>query len=152
MEDPDHGLLPGMGRIRGGIDAGIVRRMRDSVARPRETMRIKPLGAKRESLIGQVTAIHTVDLARRLGLQSGSIGAQLVGNRFPGLRAVQITILVDHIDMEPDAEDLFSYTFWCEVSSVAESVTREDVIQVEVEPVEMLGMDSHWVAESLEIL
>ena len=93
-----------------------------------------------------------MDLIRRLGFEPGTVGAQLVGGRFPGLEAIQITILVDDIDIDPAAVDLFSYTFWCEASDMARSVTTHEVVRVELEPAKILGGDSRWVAESIEIL
>ena len=114
-------------------------------------MRIDPLGTRPEKLTGRATSNHEVALAHTLSLQSGSVIARGIDKQFPGLRAVQITILVDEIDIDPDAEDLLSYTFWCEVSSVAESVVQDDIIRVELEPVDLLT-ERRWVAKSLEIL
>lgn len=93
-----------------------------------------------------------MDLLLRLGLDPGSIGAQMIGNRFPGLEAVQITILVDEIDLDPDAIDMFSYTLWIQRSSVADSVAKNDLIGVEIEAVELLREERCWVGTSLEIL
>ena len=128
------GLLPGMTRLT----EAAIRRVRDSHVRPRETMRIDPLGAKPEIMVGRVVAVRKVELADRLGLQAGSVIAKGVDKHFPGLRAVQITLLVDEIDIDPDAEDLLSYSFWCRMSSVAESVAPHDIIRVELEPVDLL--------------
>ena len=114
-------------------------------------MRIDPLGTKPEIMVGRVVAVRKVELADRLGLQAGSVIAKGVDKHFPGLRAVQITLLVDEIDIDPDAEDLLSYSFWCRLSSVAESVAPDDIIRVELEPVDLL-MQRRWIAKSLVIL
>ena len=76
----------------------------------------------------------------------------MVGGRFQGLEAIQITILVDDIDIDPAAIDLLSYTFWCEVSESSQSVATQDIVWVEVIPVEILGDESRWIAEHLELL
>ena len=129
-----------------------MRRVREANSLSRQTYRMDPLGTGRETLIGRVTAVHTVDLALRLGLSSESLGARLVGGRFQGLEAIQITILVDDIDIDPAAIDLLSYTFWCEVSESSQSVATQDIVWVEVIPVEILGDESRWIAEHLELL
>ena len=129
-----------------------IRRVREARVRPRETVRMDPLGSLAETLAGRVTDVHTVDVADRLGLESSSVGATLASRRFPGLRAVQITILVDEIDIDPSAEDLMSYTFWIQASRDAESVVRDDIIYVEIEPVEMLGAEARWVARRMEVM
>ena len=152
VQSRDHGLLPGMTHASVDMPEAAIRRVRDAGSRPRETMRIDPLGASKESLIGRVTDVHRVDLLLRLGLDSGSIGAQMIANRFLGLEAVQITLLVDELDLDPDAVDMFSYTLWVQSSSVADSVARNDLIEVGIEAVELLGEERRWVATSLEIL
>ena len=76
----------------------------------------------------------------------------MIANRFLGLEAVQITLLVDELDLDPDAVDMFSYTLWVQSSSVADSVARNDLIEVGIEAVELLGEERRWVATSLEIL
>lgn len=148
----DHGLMPGMRRASVQMPDSVIRRVRDVSSRPRETLRIEPFGSKRETLIGRVTAVHTVDLGQRLGIKLGSVGAQLVGGRFPGLEAVQITILVDDVDIDPAAVDLLSYTLWGQVSDLALSLKTQDIVWVEMEPAKILGGDSRWIVESLEIL
>ena len=93
--------------------------------------------------------MHSVDLAKRLGLSPESVGTQLSGGRFLGLEARQMTVLVDDIDIDPSAFDLLSYTFWCEVSGISNSVTTQDIIQVDVNPVDILAEEGRWVADKL---
>ena len=115
-------------------------------------MKIDPLGSKSETLIGRVVAVHEIDLTSKLDINPGSIGANFVIGNFPGLQANQITMLVDEIDIDPDAEDLLSYTFWCPISNSAQSVRNDDIIKVEIEPVNvLLESERHWVARSLKI-
>ena len=65
---------------------------------------------------------------------------------------MQITFLVDDLDVDPDAVDLFSYTFLCQVSGISSIVATYDFIRVEVQPTEFLGDDHRWVASSIEII
>ena len=151
-QSADHGLMPSMTRASVHMPESSMRRVREANARTRQTERIDPIGAGRETLVGRVAAAHTLDLARRLDLSPGSLGARLVGGRFPGLEAVQITVLLDDIDIDPAAIDLLSYTFWCEVSETSQAVAPQDIIRVDVTPVEILGDESYWVGEHLELL
>ena len=145
-QHPNYGLLPGTVRE----SEAVIRRVRESQSRPRETMRIDPLSSGREMLVGHAVDVRKVALADRFGIQPTSIGAKILASTFPSLRVVQITILVDELDIDPDTEDLLSYTFWCKMSDVAESVTRGDIVHVEVEPVDMLS-ERRWLARSMEI-
>ena len=147
-QSPNYGLMPGMIRAE---DVAIPR-VKSAVRHPRETMRIDPIGTERETLVGRVVEVHAVDLARRLQVERGSIGAGLIDNRFPDLKAIQITILVDEMDIDPDAEDLLSYTFWTAATPVSESIARHDIAHVEILPVKILGGENRWVAESIEIV
>ena len=152
VQSHGHGLMPGMRRASVHMSESSMRRIVEASSRTRQTERINPLGAGRETLIGRVAAVHTVDLAQRRDLSLGSLGARMVGRRFPGLEAVQITILVDDIDIDPAAIDLLSYMFWCEVSETSQSVASQDIVRVDVSSVEILGDESRWVAEHLELL
>ena len=152
VQSSHHGLMPGTRRASVRMSASSIRRVREFSSQQREIINIQPLGSGRESLTGRVTASHTVDIAKRFGLGPRSLGAQLVGRSFPGLEAVQITIIVDDIDIDPAAVDLLSYTFWCELSNVAKTVVPQDVVKVDLEPARILGGDRYWIAESIEIM
>ena len=105
-----------------------------------------------EVLVGRVTNTHHVPLDRRSALKEGSFGLRMIAEHFPRLDAVQLTVLVDDIDIDPDAEDLFSYTFLCPVSEAAESVEENDIVKVEIRPLDLPGLGRRWVATSLELL
>lgn len=152
VQSADHGLLPGMRRASIHMQESSIRRVSEADSLTRQTVRIDPISTGRETLVGRVAAVHRVDLAKRLGLSSESIGARLVGGRFPGLEAVQVTILVDDIDIDPAAVDLLSYTFWCEVSETSLSVITQDVVRADVMPGGILGDERRWIAEHLELL
>ena len=148
VQRPDYGLMPGTIRA----SEYTMRRVRGAASRPRETMRIDPTGTQTEMQVGRVVEVHAVDITRRLRIERESVLAGLISNRFPNLVAIQVTILVDELDIDPDAEDLFSYTFWCQVSPVSESISRYDVVHVEIAPMEILGNENRWIAESVEIV
>ncbi len=147
-QSPNYGLMPGTIRA----SESMVQRVRAAGSRLRETMRIDPTGSQQETQVGRVIEVHKVDIAQRLRIERRSVLAGLIDRRFPNLMAVQITILVDELDIDPDAEDLFSFTFWCEASPVSESIMRHDVVHVEIAPMEILGNENRWVAESIEIV
>ena len=152
IRDANAGLLPGMAHRAVNMPPGAIRRVSELGHRTRETMRIDALGTNAELLVGRVSEVFATALDEKSGLQSASIGLRLLGERFPGLDAVQITVLVDESDIDPDAEDLLSYTFWCPPSTVADLVARNDIVRVELEPVDVFGIERRWIATSLEIL
>ena len=80
------------------------------------------------------------------------MGLRMIGEHFPRLDAVQLTILVDEIDIDPKAEDLFSYTFLCPVSEAADSVEVNDIVKVDIRPLKLPGLGRLWVATALELL
>ena len=147
-QSPNYGLMPGTIRASDAV----MHRVKATRSRPRETMRIDPIGTEPETLTGRVVEVHRMDLTRRLGIERRSLGANLVENRFPDLKAIQITVLVDDLDIDPDAEDLLSYTFWCKVSPLSESVKKDDIAHTVVTPVKILGIETLWLAESVEIV
>ena len=152
IEERNSGLL--LGFTRGSIDISpeAIRRVSKSRHRPRETMRIAPIGTSSEVVIGRVSEVIRCSLDRKFKLHPNSVGLRLMSERFPNLKAVQLTILVDDIDIDPDAEDLFSYTFLCPGSSIADSVVRNDIVKVELEPMELFGTGRIWTATSPEVL
>ena len=145
------GLIHGTRRFNGIIDDAIVGRVRQSESSARNTMRMDPIG-REETLVGTVTHRSEVFLESRFGLESDSIGARLIGGILGGLTAVQITILVDEIAVDPDALDLMSYTFWCNPALVPEDLSEKDVICVTIVPSDMHGVGVKWVASSVELM
>lgn len=63
-------------------------------------MRMDPIG-REETLVGTVTHGSEVSLESRFGIESDTIGARIIGNLLGGLTAVQITILVDELAVDP---------------------------------------------------
>ena len=113
---------------------------------------MEPLGSSTETLVGRVQSALNVPLDKKSGLPAGSIGLGLIAEHFLSLDVVQFTILVDYIDIDPDAEDLFSYTFLCPVSDAANSVEVGDIVRVEIRPIDLPGLGPCWSATALELL
>lgn len=62
VQSRDHGLMLGMRRASVRMPGSAIRRFKEARSRSRETFRMDPLGSRRETLIGKVTAINTVNL------------------------------------------------------------------------------------------
>lgn len=152
FEQTDSALMPGMARRSIQMSTAAIRRVSEAQFRPRETMRMEPLGSMSEVLVGRVTNTHHVPLDRKSGLKEGSFGLRMIAEHFPRLDAVQLTILVDDIDIDPDAEDLFSYTFLCHISEAAELVEENSIVKADIRPLYLPGLGRRWVATSLELL
>lgn len=110
------------------------------------------MGNQKELQIGRVVEVHKVDLAQRFGLEPRSVGAKLLVDRFGDLMVVQMTILVDEIDIDPEALDYLSYTFWCELTAEVESAEKDDIAHVELYPANIFDKERRWVAESVQIV
>lgn len=98
------GLLPGLTSFRGRIDPAIVARVGQSESITRDTMRVDPMGGE-EAHIGTVTHLGRVSLERRFGIASDSMGARMIYDFLGSSDISQITILVDELAVDPDAED-----------------------------------------------
>ena len=145
------GLLPGMRSFNGRIDPAIVARVRESESRTRDTMRVDPMGGE-ETHIGTVTHIGIVSIEKRFGIASDSIGARMIYDFLNSSEIAQVTILVDELAVDPDAEDLMSYTFWCRVEGLSESLAENDLIAATMSPVDFMGVGMTWVASAVEWL
>ena len=145
------GLIHGMRRFNGSIDAAILSRVEQSESTTRDTMRVDAIGGE-ETHIGTVSHIGEVSLESRYGIESDSIGARLISSTLGGLTVAQITILVDEFASDPDALDFMSYTFWCDPGLVPERLSTGDIVSATFSPGQMAGVGLKWVASSLEKL
>lgn len=145
------GLLPGLGSFRGRIDPAIIARVGQSESRTRDTMRVDPMGGS-EAHIGTVTHLGRVSLEKRFGIASDSIGTRMIYDFLGSSDIAQITILVDELAVDPDAEDLMSYTFWCGAERLPESLAENDLIIATMSPVDLMGVGMTWVASTVEWL
>ena len=114
-------------------------------------MRVDPMGGE-EAHIGTVTHLGRVSLEKRFGIASDSMGARMIYDFLGSSDISQITILVDELAVDPDAEDLMSYTFWCSAERLPESLADNDLIIVTMSPVDFMGVGMTWVANAVEWL
>ena len=150
-DDRTSGLLPGLRSFSGRIDPAIVTRVGQSESRTRDTMRVDPMGGE-EAHIGTVTHLGRISLEKRFGIVSDSMGARMIYDVLGSSDIAQVTILVDEFALDPDAEDLLSYTFWCSVGSLPESLAENDLIAATMSPVDFMGVGMTWVASAVEWL
>lgn len=142
-------LLPGMARFKGGVDPAIVGRLNSAASGARDTMRIEPIGGA-ETHIGVITHASEVDVVERFSISPDSIGARAVMDVLACLNVAQITLLVDEFATDPDAEDLLSYTFWCNPELLPGAAGVGDVVSVSMRPREIMGVGVRWVAGAVE--
>ena len=152
VQAENYGLITGMRRVAGGIDPEIVRRVNQRPdASSRDIMRMDPLGNRAESLDGVVHDVVQLRLGEKFGIEPGTVGAQIVGSLFPGMNAVQITVLVDEIAVDPDAVDFLSYTVWCESTKVTESLSKGHTVSLTATPIDILGIERRWFSREVEV-
>ena len=148
VQPDNYGVMPGMRR-------GVARLRRAWTRMPessgRETVPIKPYGDDPETLVGEVSDVFEIDIADRFGMPPSSVGAIILGKTFPGLRATQITILVDDFLNNPDAVDKMSYTAWCPTDIAPLGLAKRAFVIAKVAPREFMGaVGRRWVAESVD--
>ncbi|MDE2686434.1 MAG: hypothetical protein OXI16_02895 [Chloroflexota bacterium] len=144
-------LLPGMRSFVGRIEPAIVTRVGASESKTRDTMRVDPMGGE-ETHIGTVTHIGIISLEKRFGMASDSLGARMIYDVLNSSEITQVTILVDELAVDPDADDLMSYTFWCSVDNLPESLGANDLISATMSPVDFMGVGMTWIASAVEWL
>ena len=152
VQSPGYGLMPGMKRVIAEI-----KRSWDKMPESgqRATERIDPYGDKSDTIVGEVSELFEIDLAEKFGIAPNSIGGGILGKIFPGLRAMQITILVDDFLNDPDAVDKMSYTVWCPPDAVPGGLARRSFAAAEISPREFRELPiigRKWVVESVDEL
>ena len=111
-----------------------------------------PLGSVHVDLIGVVQDRGKPNLARRLGIQEGTIGYALLRQKVGSGDLVQLTILVDDLGQDPAAIDLQSYTIICKSSSVSKRVVVGSIINAKLAQVEVLGGKTFWYSEDIDLI
>lgn len=146
VQPDDYDIPQGMQRVGAGI-----KRSWDKIPESgqRATERMNPYGDKSETIVGEVSDLFEIDLAAKFGIAPNSIGGRTLGDAFPGLRATQITILVDEFLNDPDAVDKMSYTAWCPPDAVPVGLAKRALVEVKVAPRELPIIGRKWVAESV---
>lgn len=151
VRSKDYDLLPGMKRFSGSIDASIVDRVRRSQSKTRDIMRIEPMG-RPEKHIGVVAQVGAVSLTGRHGVASDSLGARQAAEILGGLTVTQLTIHVDEIAIDPDAEDILSYTIWLNSQGLPKSLAEGAIVSVAIRPITIFGIGDRWVADELDVI
>ena len=139
-----------MARGKTGLDPAIVERVRTAVKETRQTMRMDPAGGRPEEIVGILHAIGTVDIGGRYNLPRNSLGLNQISGMIGGGDAVQLTILVDELSQDPAAVDFLSYTALCPPAKVPKDVNTGDILQMVLEPTEVLGVGRFWRAGSVQ--
>ena len=137
--------------FEGSIADEVVRRVRSMDTVTRETMPINPFDGLKESILGVVSDIHQLSLDKRFGIEPSTLGAKLIEEKLGSMNVTQLTVLVDEIDVDPDAIDRMSYTVWCS-GVAAELVGNGSVVSAAVEAANIFGIGRRWVANSLAVL
>ena len=148
VQSNNYGVMPGMRR-------GVARLRRSWTRMPessgRETVPVKPYGDDAETLAGEVSAVFEIDIAERFRMPPNSVGGIMLGKTFPGLRATQITILVDDFLNDPDAVDKMSYTAWCPTGVAPSGLAKRAFVIAKVSPRAFMGaVGRRWVVESVD--
>ena len=109
-----------------------------------------PYAGNRERLIGDVSEIHSFYLPERFGWSEDFVSAINLDRTFPGLKATQVTILVDDILNDPDAVDVMSYTVWCPTGTVPDDISKRHPVDATIVAYEVLSIGYIWLVESLD--
>ncbi len=145
-------LLPGLRSGTDSIAPSMLNRARESRNTAREIMRIEPHGSQPVEIVGVVLERSQPDLARRYGLERGSIGfgqlAKAVGDTGP----VQFTVQVDELPEDAAAIDYLSYTFLSSGNQAGKDIQKHTVIRALLSPVAALGIGRLWLTKEIERL
>ena len=150
--DENHGLLPGLVHAPRELDPVAVRNLRQSHDLARDTVRMDPLGSIAVDITGVVHARVAPNLARRLGVQEGTIGYELLRKEIGSGELVQFTLVVDEIGQDPAAIDFQSYTFICKSGSVNHGIVPGTIVQVKLVQLQVLGSFPFWYSEKVELI
>ena len=72
--------------------------------------------------------------------------ARIIGQTFPELEVVQITVLVNDFE----AEDMFSYTAWFRPTDEAKSISKGHFVSAAFRTEDILIAGRRWIGEDLE--
>ena len=149
VQPDDYGLMPDTMRVADVESIAALRRSWAKMPEPsgRDTVAMLPYGDKSETVVGEISDIFEIDLAAKFNIPPNSIGARMLGETFPGLRAAQITILVDDFLNDPDAVDKMSYTAWCPTDAVPRGLAKRTFVTAEISPREFPGIGRKWLVK-----
>ena len=148
-EAEDSGLLTGMKRYPAGIDVANLSR-KPSLApgkSPAQTVAIDPIGNNQsEYLSGIVHDVSHISLLEKLSVGPDTLGARIIGQTFPELEIVQVTVLVN----ESEAEDMLSYTAWCRPTDETKLLSKGHFVSAVFRAEDILIAGRRWIGEDLE--
>lgn len=147
----DYDLLPGMKRFSGSVDVSIVERVGRSESKTRDIMRIEPMGGA-EKHIGVVAQVGKVSLTDRRGVVPDSPITRHAAKILGGLTVTQLTIHVDEIAIDPDAEDILSYTIWLNPQGLPKSLAEGAIVSTTIRQIDIFGIGYKWVADKLDVI
>ena len=147
-----HDLLPGLRTGADFIEPAFVRRVREGQNPNREILRIEPLGSQPVEVVGVVQDREQPDLAKRYNLPRNSLGYSQLVKQIGDADPTQLTVLVDELAADPAAIDFFSYTFLCPKRKMDKRFRRDAIIQVRLQPVDIIGIGKIWKATTVECL
>lgn len=148
----NNNLLPGLVHTPNTLSPTVIRRFQNIQNQVREILRIDPLGSEPVEAIGVVQDRLEPDLAKRPGVERGTVGYTLLEKRIGSTNLDQITVLVDELANDPDATDFSSYTFLCPREKLARSISKGAIIRFRLEKLEVLGIRPFWFATSISLI
>ena len=111
-----------------------------------------PLGSIPVEITGMVQDRVTPNLARRLGVQEGTIGYELLRKEIGSGNLVQLTVVVDDLGQDPAAIDFQSYTVICKSRSVNHRIVPGTIVHLKLIQLEVLGSEPFWYSEHIELI
>ena len=115
-------------------------------------MRVDPMGSTLVQVIGVVQACGQPDLPKRYNMPRNALGYGLLAKEIGDAEPLQFTVFVDELASDPAAVDFFSYTFLCSRNQVNRKVSKGAVVQVSLQPIDVLGVGRLWCAKQIERL
>ena len=146
------GLLPGLVHTPRDFDPATARSLRESQILARDTVRMDPLGSIPIEITGVVRDRTNPNLSRRLGIEEGTIGYDLLIKQIGSGALVQLTILVDDLGQDPAAVDLQSYTIICKLETVSPKAVAGVIVTARMYQVQVLGSSPFWYSEGVELI
>ena len=115
-------------------------------------MRIEPLGTQPVEVVGVVQDRAQPNLSKRYNLARNSLGYSQLVKQIGDADPTQLTVLVDELAADPAAIDFLSYTFLCPRRRMNKRIRKDAIIQVRLQPVDIIGVGKFWKAATVECL
>ena len=136
----------------GSLDNGYAESIRGHRARVRDTVKVEPALGESPTLLGVVDFVEEFSAFAKLRLQPGVLAADRIVKKFGNESVAQITVRVDELDVNPDARDFRSYTFWLSTAQSA-NVAKGDIVSAALfADALLMSAGVPWIARSLDVL